>query len=962
MTLQYTPVILPLLLAAAILFVLGIYAWRHRQGREAVLAFALLSFSSALWALSFALKWASAELSGQHFWLCFSWLGVNAAALFWLVFAARYTGRDGWLSRRRLALLCGGSVTSVLLGWTNEWHHLVFSSVALSDWHGAASLTVQRGPFFYMLVLYDQALAVGGAGLIIAALLRSPERYRGQALALLVVVAIPLVVNVLHVLRPSPLDPTPIALAISAVALAWAIFRRGFLDMIPAARHTIIENMGDAMLVLDQSQRLVDLNPAAKRIIGHSAIDAIGSPIADVVPAWAEQLGGEADDAALREAEIVLDGRDYELRLSPVRGRDGSVTGRVVLLHDITEQKRTREILRQSEETARTILDGIEDGYYETDLEGTFTRVTDATARIIGLPREDVVDEKIQQLTDEASADHLVEIYNRILQTGTAVKRLEYAITTLGGETKYLEASASLIHDSAGTPAGFRGIVRDTTERKRAEQALEEAKRGAEEASRVKGAFLATVSHELRTPLTSVLGFAKLIKKRLGEVVTPALVGVDEKAERAARQVGDNVDVIVAESERLTALINDVLDLAKIESGKVEWHMQPVAVGEVIARAIAATTSLGDAKGLVVRTEIADSLPTVAGDPDRLIQVVINLLSNAFKFTDHGTITCRARRVDGAVEVSVKDTGTGIAAEDQGKVFEQFVQIGDTLTDKPKGTGLGLPICRQIVEHHGGRISVESEPGRGSAFTFTLPIADAVVPDGSAMAPPARVELGQLLEQLRSRIAALDENGSRDRTVLIVDDDPSIRSLLCQELDAAGYRVREACTGEEALGAVKQERPGLIILDVMMPGLSGFDVAAVLRADPRTLNIPIIILSILPDRERGLRLGVDQYFTKPVSSETLLHEVDALLRRGPSRKKVLVVDEDAAAVRTLSDALQAAGYDVVRAYGGPDGIARALADQPDLVLVRSLLSERHNLVQTLRLQDGMGAVSFLLFE
>jgi signal transduction histidine kinase len=251
---------------------------------------------------------------------------------------------------------------------------------------------------------------------------------------------------------------------------------------------------------------------------------------------------------------------------------------------------------------------------------------------------------------------------------------------------------------------------------------LQQAKTVAEEADRAKSAFLNTVSHELRTPLTSVVGFAKLIKKRFLDVILPALAGADGRVERASRQVSENVDIIVAEGERLTTLINDVLDLAKIESGRVEWHMQPVAVAEIVQRAVAATTALSDAKGLAVRMEVPDGLPMVTGDPDRLMQVMINLLSNAIKFTDTGSITCRTRAVDGAIEVSITDTGMGIAPEDQPRVFEQFVQVGDTLTEKPKGTGLGLPICKQIVEHHGGRIWVRSEIGKGSTFALKLPL------------------------------------------------------------------------------------------------------------------------------------------------------------------------------------------------------------------------------------------------
>jgi PAS domain S-box-containing protein len=352
---------------------------------------------------------------------------------------------------------------------------------------------------------------------------------------------------------------------------------------------------------------------------------------------------------------------------------------------------------------------------------------TDVTARIGGLAsKEEAIGRSFAEFTDAVSAQRLIDTFNRIYRTGEAMNEIEYPFTTPGGVRKSIEMSATLARDAAGQPIGFHGILRDVTDRKRAEAELQQAKRVAEDASQAKGAFLATVSHELRTPLTSVLGFAKLIKRRLGETVLPGLAATGPKVQRALAQVRDNVDIIVTEGERLTALINDVLDLAKIESGKVEWHMQPVAVSDIVQRAVAATTSLSSAKTLDVKMQIDDALPIVVADPDRLIQVLINLLSNAIKFTDHGAINCQARRVDGGIEVTVSDTGMGISPEDQPKVFEQFVQVGDTLTDKPKGTGLGLPICKQIVEHHGGRIWVESEIGKGSTFAFTLPINGAV--------------------------------------------------------------------------------------------------------------------------------------------------------------------------------------------------------------------------------------------
>jgi len=483
-----------------------------------------------------------------------------------------------------------------------------------------------------------------------------------------------------------------------------------------------------------------------------------------------------------------------------------------------------------------------------------------------------------------------------------------------------------------------------------------QARAAAEEADAAKSSFLSTVSHELRTPLTSVLGFAKIIRRRLEERLFPLIPEEDRKVQQAKKQVIDNLDVVVSEGERLTKLIDDVLDLAKIEAGKFTWNMATVSVSDVVERAIAATASLFDAKKLNLVREVDPDLPTVNGDQDRLIQVVINLISNAVKFTDAGSITCSAHLRDAELVVGVTDSGIGIAPGDQQKVFEKFKQVGDTLTDKPKGTGLGLPICKEIVEYHGGRIWVESEPGKGSTFSFTLPI----------MGNPAQLELllvrrsvdiESLVRQLRERVPA---HQPKDKFVLVVDDDPNIRSLLQQELTEAGYMVRLAEDGRKALALIREETPGLIILDVMMPEMNGFDVAAVLKNDPATMDIPIIILSIVEDKERGFRLGVDRYLTKPIDTASLFHEVDTLLDQGKSRKKVMVVDEDVSTIRTLTDVLQTRGYEVMESNGS-ELVSRAVLSKPDIIVLSSLLSN-DEAVRALRFEKGMENVLFLIYQ
>ena len=483
-----------------------------------------------------------------------------------------------------------------------------------------------------------------------------------------------------------------------------------------------------------------------------------------------------------------------------------------------------------------------------------------------------------------------------------------------------------------------------------------QARAAAEEADAAKSSFLSTVSHELRTPLTSVLGFAKIIRRRLEDRLFPMIPEDDRKVQQTKRQVIENLDVVVSEGERLTKLIDDVLDLAKIEAGKFTWNMGTVSVSDVIERAIAATASLFEARKLTLVRAIDADLPSVNGDLDRLIQVVINLISNAVKFTDSGSITLSARLDGNELVVGVRDSGIGIASADQQKVFEKFKQVGDTLTDKPKGTGLGLPICKEIVEYHGGRIWVVSEPGKGSTFSFTLPVIGN--PAQLELLPKRRsVDIESLVRQLRERVPS---HQPRDKFVLVVDDDPNIRSLLQQELTEAGYTVRLAEDGRKALALIREETPGLIILDVMMPEMNGFDVAAVLKNDPATMDIPIIILSIVEDKERGLRLGVDRYLTKPIDTASLFHEVDALLDQGKSKKKVMVVDEDVSTIRTLTDVLETRGYEVMESNGS-ELVSRAVLSKPDIIVLSSLLSN-NEAVRALRFEKGMENVLFLIYQ
>jgi len=510
--------------------------------------------------------------------------------------------------------------------------------------------------------------------------------------------------------------------------------------------------------------------------------------------------------------------------------------------------------------------------------------------------------------------------------------------------------------------AGFLVLFHDITDLKQTEEALQKAKVDAEQANKAKSAFLASVSHELRTPLTSILGFAKIIDKRLMERIFPKVPKDDPKTQKTMEQVVDNIHIIASEADRLTALINDLLDLAKIEAGKLKWREENLSARDLIDRAASATSVMFSRKGLPVVLDVEEDLPEIIGDRDRLVQVLINLFSNGIKFTEVGSITCRARRCEESIEFSVIDTGVGIAQDDQAAIFEKFQQAGDTLSDKPRGTGLGLSICKEIVEHHGGRIWVESRLGKGSSFSFTIPIQQGMLESGK-VSEQRVINMDFLIQQLQARGSSHKGSfESSQQTILIVDDDDHIRELLKQELLEAGYQVREAKDGREALDKIQEEQPDLIILDILMPEVNGFDVAAALKGDPLTMGIPIIVLSIVEDKDRGYRLGIDRYLTKPVQSSVVLEEIERLLAQGVSHQKVMLVDEETSTLKTLKKVLRAKGYEVMEVASGEDVIERALDFTPDMIILNAKLARQREIVKKTHFKKGLEHVSFLLFK
>jgi signal transduction histidine kinase/DNA-binding response OmpR family regulator len=486
---------------------------------------------------------------------------------------------------------------------------------------------------------------------------------------------------------------------------------------------------------------------------------------------------------------------------------------------------------------------------------------------------------------------------------------------------------------------------------------LREANEKLKSLDKQKSDFLSMVSHELRTPLTSILGFAKIINKKFANIILPGLGDQNQTLQAAIKQIHQNINIIVSEGDRLTALINNVLDLAKIEAGRIDLHFIPTSPVEVVEQSIRAISVIYENKGITIKKEIQAGVPVIHADKDRLVQVMINLLSNAAKFTERGEVSCSVTHNVKSVTVSVTDTGMGIPDGKLKHIFNRFEQGGETLTSKPQGSGLGLAICKHIIESHSGTIWAESRKGGGSVFSFTIPVKSEVSMGISSIDH----EVSEIVKQLKDHVSIIHPRRDRGkRLVMIIDDDAHIRELLRQELEADGYTIMESEDGLDAIQKLQKTKPHLIILDIMMPKINGYDTAAVIRNNPDTRDIPIIILSILEDARRGYRLGVDRYFTKPVDTKSLLAEIKRLITQGETLKKILIIDQSESTVKSLAEALQAKGYTVGKAYSGKQAVTMARKMKPNLIILDALLKERNEITRTIRFEKGMENVCFIL--
>jgi signal transduction histidine kinase/CheY-like chemotaxis protein len=446
-----------------------------------------------------------------------------------------------------------------------------------------------------------------------------------------------------------------------------------------------------------------------------------------------------------------------------------------------------------------------------------------------------------------------------------------------------------------------------TRELEVANEELQQANIKIREADRLKSEFLANMSHELRTPMNAIIGFTRLVLRKAADVLP-------------AKQQ-ENLGKVEMSANQLLRLINDILDLSKIEAGKMSVSIMPFNLPSLVDACFATVEPMVKKEGVRMVKELPQDLPELVTDQDKLKQIVINLLSNALKFTEEGEVKLSAALEDSNLKIAVSDTGIGIPSDALKYIFDEFRQVDGSSTRKHGGTGLGLSITKKLVHLLGGTIDVSSVEGEGSTFTVTLPLGRREeVPEEAVrldLETPSRAQM------------------KGKKVVLAIDDDPNVLILLRENLEEEGYYVVGALSGEEGVRKAKEIQPLAITLDILMPHKDGWEVLNGLKADPATRDIPIIVLSIIDNRELGFSLGASDYLVKPIEKGTILAALQRATRVATNH--VLVVDDEPAAVDLITQLLQEEGYQVRGVYSGEEALRSLEAEVPDIILLDLLM-------------------------
>ncbi len=626
------------------------------------------------------------------------------------------------------------------------------------------------------------------------------------------------------------------------------------------------------------------------------------------------------------------------------------------MFSNTVERKRTEAVLRRTEAKYRSIFENAAEGICQTTVEGRYLSANPALAKILGY---DSPQDLTQNLTD-INTQLYVQPQRRAefittINTEQSIAGFESQVYRKDGSKIWISENARVVKDVTCRVVCYEGTVEDITESKKAAEELKQAKEAAIAANRAKSTFLANMSHELRTPLNAIIGYSEIL--------------TEESEDLGYSDIVPDLERIRSAGRNLLSLINDILDISKIEAGRMDLYIEMFSIPALIESVVNTALPLIDKNRNQLVVDCQADLTSMSADVTKVRQVLLNLLSNAAKFTTEGQITLTTRWYDREwsppgnvpssspteerfIQFQVRDNGIGMSVEQQKLLFQPFTQGDASTTRRYGGTGLGLTISQRFCQMMGGYITVKSEIERGSTFTVILPIEvknHTPAEDQSNESSETAERLEPLSRVSQAPTERLQPTGTAQMgTVLVIDDDPISRDLIMRSLNVEPLKIQVASSGSEGLQLARELQPDVITLDIMMPDMDGWSVLSHLKADPILADIPVIVISFMGDESRGFALGASDYLTKPVDGKRLgsllqKYQPHPDVSQANGVGEILVVEDEEITRRTLRQLLQRDGWQVTEAPDSVAAIQQLSQHLPHLILMDLVLPEIHGL-------------------